>query len=959
MKKPSFLKNVVTRFIGFKKFVGRKKFTFNFPVDAGRISRETSLDMLRRFAGDWTFIDPDIPAHILEAIERFTIIIPDFSQNARNIVNLGNTGHTLEVEAATERIIQQAEDRLNLLARTIYPYGGTDGLVNKMLWDIAVFGAPSIEAVIQPDLKGVQKVVIVAHPEIRFKYDKEQDEYLAYQKAGNSPDDYLELNPLTYYYSPLFQRRNSPYAIPPMLAALSPLLNQLFMQENIRHIVKKIGLLGLIHAVLTTPPRKPQETEEQYLSRLKNYLSNVATDLTKNYRDGVMITYDEFELNHFPVTGDIRGVKDLFQMNEEQLSSGMGTDPAMLGRTYSTTETYAGVVYTKMIKEIDNARRITRRGIEKIYLLDLLLGQIPVIDVNLEFDPDAELKPAENAEIKETERTSISGLYRDGIITLDEAREDLEYPPLETLETLPSASSQGLPFSSPQGFSSLSLRGAKRRSNLKARFKFSRGKYIFQHPRICIITTKNVLAKTTKNMVAETTKNVVAELALQKSISLMSEESIENRRMKFLNQYLSDIVEIDEATRDQIIEELKARASRGEFPEEPEAFAREVYTTVEKLYPGIARNQGLSDTINNNLQKIYTYYRLSDTSLWGDAPPVKTSLEMPDKRAQEFLTRMDDIFFSEYVQNEPFKKELTEFLRDEVMEKGFQATDAVIERFGTAWADGSELQVRRIVDTSVTRVRTFAHIRQMRQAGIKELEIIEIMDRITCGLCREADGKIIRVAIADEIVENALALSPEQFKSQYITGIATQREMMSMDIEDLTREGKGLPPLHPNCRGRTKTRFTKSLIEIEKEKGALPDIEKHMNADYSDYGKKMKFKYWEKPNPRHKPVERKTNQTLVYSMTNPLGKKVYQTKQAIKHGKDHNRPISIAGTVVATPDQIFIDTAKGNDTKIYTKHIRGKNYATVTKRVGPEIIWTAFDYNRNPSPTWDEIWHRR
>ena len=934
MKKTNFFKNVVTQFthalrrgagfIGFRKFVGRKKISFNFPVDAGRISRETSLDMLRRFAGDWTFIDPDIPAHILEAIERFTIIIPDFSQNARNIVNLGNTGHTLEVEAATERIIEQAEDRLNLLARNIYPYGGTDGLVNKMLWDLAVFGTPSIEAVIQPDIKGVQKVVIVAHPEIRFKYDKEQDEYLAYQKAGNSPDDYLELNPLTYYYSPLFQRRNSPYAIPPMLAALSPLLNQLFMQENIRHVVKKIGLLGLIHAVLTTPPRKPQETEEQYLSRLKNYLSNVATDLTKNYRDGVMITYDEFELKHFPVTGDIRGVKDLFQMNEEQLSSGMGTDPAMLGRTYSTTETYAGVVYNKMIKEIDNARRITRRGIEKIYLLDLLLGGIPVEDVNLEFDPDAELKPAENAEIKEKERTSISGLYRDGIITLDEAREDLEYPPLETLETPPG------PAGAPA-------------QNIHAKFKFSRGKYIFQHPRICITKTNNVKA----------------ELALHTSISLMSEESIENQRMKFLNQYLSEILQIDEATRDQIIEDLKARAARGEFPEEPEAFANEVYATVEKNYPGIAHAQGLRDTINKYLQKTYTFYRLSDTSLWGDAPPIKTSLEMPDKRAQEFLVRMDDIFFSEYVQNAPFKKELKEFLRDEVMEKGFQATDAVLERFGTEWANNSELQVRRIVDTSVTRVRTFAHIRQMKQAGIKELEIMEIMDRITCGLCREADGKIIRVAIADEIVENALALSPEQFKSQYITGSATQREMMNMPIEDLVREGKGLPPLHPSCRGRTKTRFTKSLSEIEKEKGELPNIEKHMNADYADYGKKMKFKYWEKPNPRHKPVERKTKQTLVYNMTNPLGKKVYLTKEAIKQGQERNRPISIAGTVVATPDQIFIDKAKGNDTKIYTKHLRGKNYAAVTKRVGPEIIWTAFDYNRNPSPNWDEIWHRR
>lgn len=682
------------------------------------------MDILRRFQGEWTFLDPDIPGEIIDALERFAIIIPDFSQNVRNVVNLGNTGHTLEVLAASEAVVRSAEERLNVLARTIFPYGGTDGLVNKMLWDVAVFGSPSIEAVIQPDKKGVRSVVIVTHSEIVFKYNAEEDVYAAYQKVGNSPEDYLELNPLTYYYAPLFQRRNSPYALPPMLAALSPLLNQLFMQENIRYVVKKIGLMGLIHAVLSTPPRKPQETEDQYLGRLKTYLSDVATDLTKNYRDGVMITYDEIDLKHFTTASNVSGVKDLFQLNEEQLASGMGTDPAMLGRTYSTTETYAGVVYTKMLKEIDNARRIVRRGVEKTYLLDLYLAGIPVEDINLEFNPSATLKPKEDAEIQSLKEQSKSNLYLNRVITLDEVREDLGYPPLEIIQSFPSGSV-----------------AATRRY----KFNFQNGKYVFKLPHVSV--------------------------NLKKKVSLIEdEERIENRRFQYYEKYLEEMLGLDEASREAVIEELQIMFVRGELPEDPDLFAEKVYSIIESRFPEIAHRQGLADIIQKNIGTIYTYYRLTDTSLWGDNPPVKTSLQLPDRRAQDFLGRMDDIFFSEYVQNEPMKTQLKDFLRNEVIEKGFQATDAVLDKFGNEWANNSDFNVRRIVDTSVTRTRTFAHIRQMKAAGIKELEIMEIMNRITCGMCREADGKIVEVAICDELVEEALNLSPRNLRKSTLPG---------------------------------------------------------------------------------------------------------------------------------------------------------------------------------------------
>jgi len=904
----------------FDIFKKKEKPKIKLPIEPGRISRETTFEALKKFQGEWTFLDPEIPAEILEAIEKFTIIIPDFSQNAKNIVNLGNTGHTIEVEAATERIVEEAENRLNELARNIFPYGGTDGLVNKMLWDIAVFGAPSIEAVIRADLQGVKKVVIVPQPEIRFKYDDEEEEYLPYQKAGNALDDYLELNTLTYYYAPLFQRRNSPYAIPPTIAALSPLINQLFMIENVRYIIKKIGLLGLIHAILSTPPRKPQETEEQYLARLKTYLSDVATDLTKNYRDGVMITYDEFEMKHFNVTGNIQGVKDLFQINEEQLASGLNTDPAMLGRSYSTTETYSGVVFTKLLKEIQNAQRITKRGIEKIYRLDLLLGGIPVNDVTVDFEPGTQLKPKEDAEIESIKSKTITDQYYSGIILLEEAREKLDYPPLETLE------------------------GSEK--SVKATFKFQKGKYIFIRDRISLSLKK-------------------------KSISLQSEEDIEQERIEYIEKYLSQIKKIDDATRKEIVKELKSLANRGELPEDPEGFAEKVYQIIESRYPAVAHSSGLMQAIQQNIKTIYTFYRMSDTSLWGDTPPVRPDLTLPDKRAQDFLSRMDEIFFSEYLDNEPLKEQMKTYLRDEVIEKGIQASDAVFDKFQDRWEDLSEHQVRRIVDTSLTRVRTFAHIRRMKEAGIRELEIFEIMDRITCGRCREQDGKIVRVAMADEIVEQALNLPPEEFKERYIKGVPTEKELMTTSMEDLVRKGKGIPPIHPHCRGRVRAVRKKGLFQFEDERGEkLPDIERQSVGDYSDYGKKITYSYSEKRTPKDKKEGiRTTDQTLIYSTQNILGQKIYLTKESISHTlgdhpderKMRETALGISATVVMKPNQIYIDKSKGksNNTKVYIRTIRSTDYAIVTKRCGPEIIWSAFEFDGESEPGWEKIYDYR
>jgi hypothetical protein len=65
------------------------------------------------------------------------------------------------------------------------------------------------------------------------------------------------------------------------------------------------------------------------------------------------------------------GVYELNRMSEEQVFSGMGTYPAFHGRTDSTTETFADVVYYMLTAQVANMQRVVKRRQELTYMLDL------------------------------------------------------------------------------------------------------------------------------------------------------------------------------------------------------------------------------------------------------------------------------------------------------------------------------------------------------------------------------------------------------------------------------------------------------------------------------------------------------------------------------------------------------------------------------------------------------------
>jgi len=667
-------------------------------------------------------------------------------------VTLGNTGHQLEVTAEQESVIEEALTRLNQLAAQI----NADDLVNHLLRQIGINGALSIEWVSKSDLSGIEKAILVPVTSIRFKYDKQRDLHVPHQLVSRT-NRYIELSEATYSYIPLETAEGSPYAIPPFLAALGNAVIQLFMMDNIKFIIKKLGLLGFISMVMEMPPAKHGEEDEHYRARLQSMQQDFATNFAENYREGVAVHFDNVKLEHRPVAADARGATDIIKVNEEQIASGLKTDPAMLGRSYSTTETYAGVVYGKMVERLDAFRRMVKRAIEKGYKLDLWLGGIPVRDVSLAFNANKAMDPRAEAETERILTETAILKMEAGLISPDEAARELGYE---------------------EAYFSLSAD----REPVRLTLALKNGSYVPVRSNI----------EVSLRTVEDATEREVR---------------IEARRLRWVNSYFRDIAGIDDGARMEVIRETRRLLESGQIMMlTPELFAQELYMRITRMYPEALFEAGLRTAVQKSVEATYEYYRIKDRLLAKGRLPVRFT--DPDYRGMRFLRDLDDFHFSKFLEKDAPKKQMMKFLEKEYLEKGHEDLDGFTRRFGQHFRNVSRTSTKRVVDTSVSRIRNHGHIRQLAQQRIGTAEVSEVMDRITCDTCRALDGKTFPVRMASEKINELSELSAEKYAKRVFdlapegwkqdpAGYASENSLETFILNDMVG-----PPWHSNCRGR-------------------------------------------------------------------------------------------------------------------------------------------------------------
>lgn len=417
--------------------------------EGGRSSVEGPLsDRIAGALAGLGTVSPVIDFTMLALLKQLWLTNPDVAQFVANIKHLGNSGHTVVVDAPSAGRAEAAAARLNEAASRIYERGaGVDGLINQYLSQLAWSGALSSEDVVDLAGRRVEQVALVPVEQIRFRF--EEGRYVPYQQPGTlaglsrSPLGLIRLNDNTYRYYAVDTVENSPYAKPPATAAVDAITGpQTDMRDNIKYIAQKLGILGLVSASVTPPPRKPGESEGEYQKRATDYLARVTKALAGNFNKGLLTHFRDQKIEHSNVAADARGAKDVWQINEEQVISGLLGQPAFFGRTDSTTETYADVVYNLLLAMVGNMQRVVKRRQEATYRLDLRLGGVEVDGVSVQFNRAHARDPLKEAQAEASRVDTAIKKAEFGIISPDEAAQELGYESAfdpELLSTQPEA----------------------------------------------------------------------------------------------------------------------------------------------------------------------------------------------------------------------------------------------------------------------------------------------------------------------------------------------------------------------------------------------------------------------------------------------------------------------------------------------------------------------------------------
>ena len=387
---------------------------------------------LAHFSTHYDGISNAIDFDMLKTLKQLWIFHPEFSQHISNIVSLANTGHQITLNASTESQATRALQRLNETSAQIWKRGaGVDGLINAELTQLAWSGAISSEDVVNIEGKRIEKVVPVPVEDIRFKYDKEIDEWKPYQYVGfadGAKNGLIELHPETYRYYAIETIENSPYAKPPATAAVQAITEmQNEVIENIKYIVNKFSILGLLTVMVRRLVKSPNETEQEYNGRSTKYLKEVTNSLSGNFNKGLVAAFDNMKFSGENVTANGSGFYEVYRVIAETFMSGLKQQPAFFGRTDSTTETYADVVYQLLLANADNFQRVVKRRRERTYRLDLRLGGLQVEGVSLKFNKSFSRNRLSDAQAEQTETQTALEKARSGIISADQAAQELGY----------------------------------------------------------------------------------------------------------------------------------------------------------------------------------------------------------------------------------------------------------------------------------------------------------------------------------------------------------------------------------------------------------------------------------------------------------------------------------------------------------------------------------------------------
>lgn len=251
-------------------------------------------------------------------------------------------------------------------------------------------------------------------------------------------------------------------------------------------------------------------------------------------------------------------------------------------------------------------------------------------------------------------------------------------------------------------------------------------------------------------------------------------------------------------------------------------FAEQAFGELDDELRAVWSTRRAVAAVNQITKSVYRFYRLKDVTPFGDKSPVRLRFGGPDTRSLKFFGELDHFYFSKFADNR--SKELKNFLRERYLENGSkifgkrtaEELDDFRQAAGEKLKNLNDRAIDNIIHTSVQRIRSWGHIGSMAQANIKLARVVAILDERTSDICRELDGKIVRIGTAQTAIERLNKLEPGEFALELYESkigkaiskepVATVKKFLEDDgktiSDDLVTTGRGVPPYHVKCRSR-------------------------------------------------------------------------------------------------------------------------------------------------------------
>ena len=721
-------------FLGFDKSNNgsnrkRLKYSQNLPQD-GRSSRDDTIaDVFAKYNRFFSILDPWVPALYLKALNKMSIIEPEFSKAVMNFQAVANTGHKIIINAPDSKI-EPAMNRINMLAETL----NIDREINDLIDQVSRNGAGSIEACINDNFDGIRKIVKVPPHAIRFlkiEGEWQPHQYLEHNIFTNQYENFLiPLNPITYRYDALQVMDNIPYGIPPMLSAVSPNLMQREILSEISRIIKNKTLFGLNFAKIPPPPdMEEMETPEQFRSRYQEYIRQNVDALIAAAKDGFIGIPSELDMQNFSTAQDVRGLDNIVERIDRRLYNGLKQDPGLLASHSTQTETYLTVIYKILVHYAENIRRIVKRSLEYIYVLDLLLGGIFVADerVSLQFNENSSIRPNIDALAERYRLMNVKDKLSMGLISPDRAAQEFGLNEFYDTDLFYKSLERQNGFSQAESYKT-------------REFSWHRGLQTY-----CIV--RNTIDLDAYQTFMNSYKSGEGQNKEEENAKKRA-ETLDRKMKKKIREYLDEVLPYFRDLQDDVIDYALEYTKNHieELTESPEKLLEAVkeYVNSSEAYKGLKnKDSWLRQVSDKHTIDAGKKFFESDLTIFGDKKPsVKFVFGEGDKEAMKFYSNLNVFFFSSFINNEDFGGSINEFIT-KFLERGEAShgewtkyAEKEFKRlFGTAITQDIDFQMNRIINTSISNIVNRSHIKQLKQAGFQKGRINGNLET-GCRICK-------------------------------------------------------------------------------------------------------------------------------------------------------------------------------------------------------------------------------